>query len=184
MEAHWIERLNSAASDQVIAQEVLAASFAGRQASLEQYARSELESGHPVRIARALMVLGYSDRSTFADQELERFRGSKGMIGAAAEAAIAAYERNLWSRHWFTEANAANEPIQFWRAAIILGKIVDGRFALWQSESAERKGSVMTRFGWTLDDPVGRRTTAWDKKRADTLFGSKRPREIYLSTPV
>lgn len=179
LDAYWTGRLETALSDHDLATEVLAASIAGQQSFIEAFAEEGIASGHPARVARALTILGFGDRSTVADAVLANFAGTAGPIGQAAAAARAAYQRNLWSREWFARAAVSETSDDFWRNGVLLAKIVDGRFALWGAES-RNSGPLLERFGWTLSKPIERRIGEWKKKRSDKLFGDRRPRAIYL----
>jgi len=178
MGAYWRERLESASSDHDLATEVLAACLTGHQAFLEAEAEATIASGHPVLTARALMILGFCDQSPVAEAALERLRNCKGLVGQAADAARFAYERNSWSRVWYDRLVQTNEPVEFWRYATLLGKIVDARMLLWNAGTS--KSGLIDRLGWSLEKPMCRRIDAWKKKRSDKLFGGNRPREIYL----
>lgn len=179
MQRYWKERLNQAATDHDLACEVLAASYAGNQAFLETEAELAIATGHPIAMARALMILGYCDESTVAASILPRFAGRAGLVGKAATAAQYAYERNIWSRVWFDRLATSNDPVEFWRYATLLFKIVDARVGLWSASPMAEK--LLDRFAWSLDKPMNRRIEAWQKKRNDKLFGDDRPNDIYLA---
>lgn len=172
-------RVEAAASDHDLATEVLAACLAGHQAFLESEAEAGIASRHPVRAARALMILGFGNQSPVADAKLERFRNRKGLVGQAAKAARFAYERNNWSRIWYERLVETDDVVDFWRYATLLAKIADARMLLWSSTPLEN--SLLDRFGWSLEKPLRRRIEAWRKKRGDKLFGGDRPRRIYFN---
>lgn len=172
------ERLERCSSDHEIASETLAACHAGRQPWLEAYATSEFATGHPVATARALTILGFADATEIAGTTIAQFGNHGGMVGRAAEAARYAYDRNLWSRHWYKQLTQTESRIDFWRYATVLGKIVDARMLLW-TDTAEN-GGLLDRFGLSLNRPIERRIEAWKKKRAGKLFGQDQPRDIYL----
>jgi len=119
------QRLDRAANDHQLAQEVLAALMAGEAAFLEQYARKNLERPEPAANARALMVIGFGMESTTSEALLDRYADAKGLIGNAAKAARFAYDRNRWARHWFEKMCATNSPEEFWAFSILFLKIVD-----------------------------------------------------------
>ncbi|SNT26193.1 hypothetical protein [Sphingopyxis indica] len=172
------ERLRGSASDHDLALEVLAACHAGYQSFLEDFAAGEIATGHPVATARALMILGFADQSEAAQAMLDEFSNHGGMVGRAAEAARFAYQRNSWSRHWYRRLSETEGRIDFWRYGTLLGKIVDARILLWAAEPAE--GSLLDRFGSSLDRGIERRIEAWKKKRENKLFGEDQPRDVYL----
>lgn len=172
------ERLERCTSDHALASEILAACHAGRQPWLEAYATSEIANGHPVATARALTILGFTDASETADATIARFGNHGGMVGRAAEAARYAYDRNLWSRHWYQQLVQTESRIDFWRYATLLGKIADARMLLWTEDAED--GGLLERFGHSLNRPIERRIEAWKKKRGGKLFGRDQPRDIYL----
>lgn len=178
IEVYWRERLERAPSDHLLSIEVLASCMAGHQDFLEAYAESVIATGHPVSTARALMILGYCDEGPTVEATIQRFRGRNGLVGQSANAAHYAYERNCWSRVWFSELARTPNKVDFWRYATLLCKIADGRILLRNSEP--EPGSLLERFGWSLDKPLSRRFEAWKEKRSKKLFGGDRPREIYL----
>lgn len=178
MENYWRERLDALSNDHDLATDVLAACLAGHQTFLEQEADFAISSGHPVAIARALTIMGFCDQSMMVEATLARFPGHNGLVGCAAEAARFAYDRNTWARIWYDRLTQTDSETDFWRYMTILAKIADARVLLWDKASAE--GSLINRFGSTLDTPLRRRTEAWKKKRSDKLFGGDVPRDIYL----
>src|SRR3546814_13296641 len=101
-------------SSDLLATEVLAACLAGHQAFLESEAEAGIASRHPVRAARALMILGFGYQSPVADAELERFRNRNGLVGQAAKDARFAYERNNWSRICYDRLVEADDVVAFW----------------------------------------------------------------------
>jgi hypothetical protein len=174
-------RLSAAATDQELASEVLAAHRSGQQVLLEEYIELLLRHAEPADVARALMVAGFSDRSTFNDQILARFEGASGMIATALTAAKHAYQRNIWSRHWYGEMLKATDGEAFWLAAVLLTKIVDGRLCLWRRKLGAA-GDVMDRFAPSLKQEVMRRFKRWGDKRKKTLFGQEAPPPVFLSS--
>lgn len=172
------ERLNGCASDHDLAMEVLAACHAGQQGAIEDLAAEEIATGHPVSTARALTMLGFADESVTASAMLDRFSNHGGMVGRAADAARAAYQRNSWSRIWYQRLAETKDRVDFWRYATLLGKIADARILLWTIAPFE--GGLLDRFGPSLDRTLERRIEAWKKKRGNKLFGEDQPRDVYL----
>lgn len=171
-------RLDAAANDSLIAAEVLAAHKAGAQEFVKEYVDARLSTGEPAKMARALLVCGFSDVNEHASRTLRRFEESKGFVGDACRAAKYAYERNEWSRHWYREMKATTSPDEFWRCAVLLAKIVDGRIDLWKSEFGS-PGDVYRRFFSTIDDGVDARIKKWRSKRQSKLFGLEIPDPIF-----
>lgn len=172
------ERLDSVPDDHVLAREVLAAQQEGKANILMGYVDTKLQSPIPADVARGLTVIGFMDVSAFADAALERHSNTRGMIGTAAKAARYAYERNRWSRHWFSKMATAKSPETFWPASVQFLKIVDGRVALWARSMGQE--DLAQSFGPLLKSSMKRRIANWKPKREKTLLGNKTPAEIYI----
>jgi hypothetical protein len=138
-----------------------------------------LRKEEPAEISRSIMVTGFSDQCKFNDEILKRYEGSAGLLGSAQKAAKYAYERNVWARHWFEKMCQTDENTDFWRYAVLFLKIVDGRFAAWHSDYAQ-KGSSIQSFGPPVDDKLKNRFTQWENHRNKKLFGSDAPASIFL----
>lgn len=81
-------QLNRARTDHDLAMSVLAAMMANQLPLLKAYIAEKLSSEFPSEIARAIMVIGFSDKTEQNDQRLARFHGKSGMVGKAYTAAI------------------------------------------------------------------------------------------------
>ena len=173
------QRLDGAANDHVISQEVLAAHLNGREDLIHRYIGAKLERQEPVEIAHALMAVGFSDHNPLNDDVLDRYRGAVGFIGDTHDAARYAYDRNRWARHWFERMCEAHDSVEFWRFSILFTKIVDGRFDLWQSKY-EDQNEPMLLFGPSIRNRLQNRFRKWEDKRKKKLFGQDVPAEIFL----
>lgn len=171
-------RLDEAANDALIASEVLAAHEAGAQAFIQEYVDDRLAIQEPVKTARVLLVCGFSDLNDHATRTLQRFEGSEGFIGQAHQAAMYAYRRNEWARHWYGKMKAATSLEEFWSCAVLFAKIVDGRFDLWHTGCGS-PGEVFARFMTTIDDGAESRMKKWQSKRQSKLFGGDIPDPIF-----
>ncbi|PZN98329.1 MAG: hypothetical protein DCF30_14420 [Hyphomicrobiales bacterium] len=176
-------RLDQARTDQDLATEVLAALLNGKQDTLRRYVERRVAGGEPAHVARGVMVAGFSDLDPFNSEILSRFEGSHGLIGDARRAASYAYDRNRWSRHWFAQIAASDEAEDFWRAKVLFGKIVDGRFGVWREQCA-RTGSAIGRLGETVGDGLKSRYGRWEKHRKKTLFGREAPSPFFLPSSI
>lgn len=176
-------RLDQARTDQDLATEVLAALLNGKQDTLRRYVERRVAGGEPAHVARGVMVAGFSDLDPFNSDILSRFEGSHGLIGDASRAARYAYDRNRWSRHWFAQLAASDEAEAFWRAKVLLGKIVDGRFGVWREQYAEI-GSAIGRLGTIFGDGLKSRYGRWEKHRRKTLFGREAPSPFFLPSSI
>ena len=173
------ERLNMARNDHELATEVLAALSSRGEVVLNEFIRERLDRGEPEGIARALLVAGFSNQHDHIRDVLASCRDAKGFIGEAYKAAKYAQDRDGWARYWFEEMCKADCPTEFWRYSILFTKIVDGRFAIWSSEY-EKRGRPLALFGPSIDEEVDRRIERWRKHREKTLFGAKKPPDLFL----
>ncbi|MDP1586322.1 MAG: hypothetical protein Q8M07_01140, partial [Prosthecobacter sp.] len=114
LDAYRRRRLDSARSDYDLSLEVLAALTNGRQAELSSYVQDRLRSDLPSDVARALMLVGFSDRSDAHSEILEKYAATEGIIGSAQRAAAYAYERNTWARQWFERMCRTEDAEEFW----------------------------------------------------------------------
>ena len=173
------ERLNMARNDHELATEVLAALSSRGEVVLNEFIRERLDRGEPEGIARALLVAGFSNQHDHIRDVLASCRDAKGFIGEAYKAAKYAQDRDGWARYWFGEMCRADCPTEFWRYSILFTKIVDGRFAIWSSEY-EKRGRPIALFGPSIHEEVDRRIEKWRKHREKTLFGAKKPPDVFL----
>ena len=173
------ERLNMARNDHELATEVLAALSSRGEAVLNEFIRERLDRGEPEGTARALLVAGFSNQHDHVRDVLASYRDAKGFIGEAYKAAKYAHDRDGWARYWFGEMCKADGPTEFWRYSVLFTKIVDGRFTIWSSEY-ERRGEPMALFAPSIDEEVNRRMEKWRKHREKTLFGAKKPPDVFL----
>ena len=173
-------RLDEASSDAAIAQETLAAHLKNKEDLLDEYVKTKLEMEAPAEKARALMVVGFSDQSRRNDDVFEKYRGTPGFIGDVCDAAVWAYDRNSWGRHWYNEMCKATDPVEFWGSSVLFLKVVDGRYDLWSSEY-EQTGRIMERFWPNLRSALSNRMRKWQSARASKLFGKDVPKAVFLS---
>ncbi|MCP3414258.1 hypothetical protein NLM16_09115 [Bradyrhizobium brasilense] len=171
-------RLDRAANDAQMAVEVLAAERGGARQFVQEYVDAQLALGEPAKMARALLVCGFSDVSDHASRTLERFANREGFIGDAHRAATYAYRRNEWSRHWYFKMKTAANPEEFWQYSVLFTKIVDGRFDLWEAEPGSA-GDTFARFFTTVQDEIEKRVKKWQSERQSKLFGLAIPDPIF-----
>ena len=175
-------RLDAAADDHELSIEVLAALSCSKSDFLTRHAETLLERERPIDKARALMIFGFGDESTKADSILAKYSNSKGLIGAAFSTAKYAYERNVWSRHWYKMMCETESPEKFWCYGVLLTKIVDGRFEIWESSFDKKKDGPIIRFGSCFESKLKNRIKHWKDKREKTLLGSKVPGKVFLTS--
>jgi hypothetical protein len=179
LKLHCFERLDTASNDAELAIEVLAALKSGAEAAVADYVRDRLCTAEPAMTCRALMVCGYAEENEYLASVLALHADAKGFVGTAARAAREAYERNIWSKHWYRLMRTAANEVEFWRYSVLLGKIVDGRFSVWASDAGNR-GAVFVRFMPTVKANLERRIAKWTDKRKKQLFGGKVPDQMFL----
>lgn len=172
-------RLDRAGTDHDLSIEVLAALLNGQQELLTEYIEAKFHKEEPFEISRGIMVAGFSDQSEYNDEILKRYEGSSGLVGSAQKAAKYAYERNIWTRHWFEMLCQTDENTDFWCYAVLFLKIVDGRFSVWHSKYA-RKGSPIQSFRHAVEGGIKNRFAQWEEHRKKKLFGSDAPASIFL----
>ena len=173
------ERLDLARNDHELATEVLAALWSREQAVLSEFIRERLDRGEPEGIARALLVAGFAGDEGRNREVIKGYRDAKGFVGGAYRAAKYARDRDDWARHWFEEMCKADDPTEFWRYAVLFTKIVDGRFAIWGSEYTRHR-EPMRLYASSMDGEVDRRIEKWRRHREKTLFGERRPADVFL----
>ncbi|MGO4175730.1 hypothetical protein [Bosea sp. TAF32] len=173
------ERLDRAKTDQEIAVEVLAALMNQRQEVLASYIERGLASEEPGRMARAIMVAGFSNPSESNKATLWGFENAHGLLGDASRAARYAYERNTWSQHWFAQLCQTDDPTEFWQAKMLMSKIVDPRFDTWRGDFAQT-GSAARLFGSMSENLFKRRYDRWAKHRGKKLFGREASSPLLL----
>jgi hypothetical protein len=69
----------------------------------------------------------------------------------------------------------------FWQSGILLRKIVDGRFAVW-NRSFERNGGIIQRFLKEPERGIANRYRRWKNHRNDKLFGRKVPSRSIIAS--
>lgn len=180
MDALRAQRLDSAWNDHEIALEVVAALLYSKSAFLQRYAEERCRQNEPAVVARGLMICGFADECAWADDLLTRHASTEGLIGTAARAARYAYDRNVWSRHWFKLMAQTASADEFWRFSILFLKVVDPRFDLWEPD-IERSGEAIGRFEPSIQNRLENRIKAWKTKRQKTLVGAKVPDEVYVT---
>ena len=172
-------RLDTASNDYLLSNETLAAHLKGKQDVLRQYVESKLTREEPTATARALMVVGFSDRSTFDEGILSDHKEADGFVSSVCKAASYAFDRNVWARHWFGEMCHTSDVLEFWRYSVLFLKVVDGRYDSWCSEYADRN-DPMCRFFPNLHDSLNNRVNKWRGRREFKLYGGDRPEPVYL----
>ena len=172
-------RLDRIGNDHDLAMEVLAAIRAERIDVLRDYVVDRRQRAEPAHRARATMVAGLSPDEIWAVESVEMLKDEHGFLQRAYSGAKYAMERHQWSRHWTGQMRIATDPVDLWRYAILLSKIVDGRFEAFSAEG-DSPSPLIERFGTTLNDPIRNRIGRWKNKRESKLFGMNVPDRTFL----
>jgi hypothetical protein len=167
-------RLDRAGTDFAISNEVLAAIMADKEDVLEAYVMDRIAREEPAHIARGLMVAGFSEDRIWAREALDAYKQADGFLGTAYKAASYAMDRHLWSKHWAEAMRSAKTSTELWRNAVILEKIVDGRFDGAAMDAAPKEAPIK-RYGLTFNDTIKKRIKSWKDKREKKLFGMDKP---------
>lgn len=173
-------RLDRSANDYDLSLEILAAIRAERLDVLRDYVTDRRSRPEPAHRARATMVAGLSPDEPWAIETVEMLKDKSGFLHDAYKAAKYALERHQWSRHWAWQIQIASKEIDFWRAGVLLAKIVDGRFS-WSDVNGDAPTALVQRFAITLEDPIRERIRKWKNKRESTLFGMDAPEINFLN---
>ncbi len=172
-------RFDKAQNDAELANEVLSALQGAKNHIVEEYIKQNINSNIPSQIGRALMVAGFSDESDFNTSILNEYENHYGTIGEAHKAALYAYERNIWAKHWYQQMTMATDPSEFWCHAVLFTKIVDGRFYLWKKNCTSQQ-ELINLFAPSFDNSLRSRIKKWDKVRSKKLLGFDAPAPLFL----
>lgn len=168
-------RLESCFSDAELFVETLCAMEAGKMAEILALAEQFVATEHPGKIARAVTIAGFCDVNEISPRILHDPRLNVGFLLQVAEAARAAYKRNAWARHWYEQACAAMEPVQYWRDCALMIRAADGRFALWFDPNSDQKEPALIPFARFAHDSLRDRAKDKRNKRQEKLFGVRPP---------
>ena len=172
-------RLDRAVTDHELAMEVLAAEQAGRHDILDAYIKAKCDSDTPAIVARGLMVAGFCDDREEPARVLAAHAGRAGLIGEAHSAAVYAFERNRWARHWYQKMAETDDPVQYWVNKCLFAKIVDGRFYLWNRHDSARSSPLFV-YHEITEDAVKRKGERWKQKREKKLLGRDAPEPLFV----
>ncbi|MGF6649000.1 hypothetical protein [Paraburkholderia sp. GAS82] len=172
-------RLDRIGNDHDLAMEVLAAIRSERLNVLRDYVVDRRHRPEPAHRARAVMVAGLSPDEPWAIETVQMLKDEHGFLRRAYEGATYAMERHQWSRHWAAQMCTASDPVDLWRATVLLAKIVDGRFK-WSDVEGDAPSPLIKRFGTTLNSPIRDRIRKWKNRRNSKLFGMNVPNKTFL----
>jgi hypothetical protein len=148
------------------------------QDRLRDYVADRMTRPQPSYVGRAIMVAGFSNCPDWAVQTVSQFEDAHGFLGEAYDAAKYAMDRYRWSVDWAELARKATAETELWRYAVILSKIVDGRF--YYRGSVPAPNSLLARYANSFEGLIRARVKKWRDKRAKTLFGMDAPIPLFL----
>lgn len=174
-------RLLASRSDSEIAREVIAAHLSGKLELLQSFIDELLAVGRPYETALALMSAGFCDTNAHAAAVLSNFAGVEGFLGTVHATASGWYKKNAWAKTWYEEMLSAEQPSDFWRASVLLMKIVDGRFDVW-GHVLDGASGIFKAFTPTIQREIEKRIEKVQKKRDGKLFGAKAPIALMIGS--
>jgi hypothetical protein len=120
-------RLDSVTNNADLARVVWAALWVEKPEEIKKYIDAKLTSEWPVAQARGIMVAGLMGESQYSVDVIERFTNLPGFLGDTQRQALELYQRHTWAMHWLRAMQNASSAEEFWRAAVLYRKVVDGR---------------------------------------------------------
>ncbi|EPL09079.1 hypothetical protein [Pseudomonas sp. CF150] len=123
----WEERLLTAGSDEVLAQEVTAAERFGAAKFIEAFVQDKACSSSTLDQSFAITVAGFSKHSKEWLAVIECHLDNKGITGDAAKKAKIAHQTGEWAKRWIRDMSLAATPDEFWRCLIISTACMDQR---------------------------------------------------------
>ncbi|OIJ39941.1 restriction endonuclease [Massilia timonae] len=172
----WWRRLAYAASDEILAQEVLAAERFGAEAYIKKFVEENAASPSTLDQAMAVAVAGFSNRSDFYSEIITCHLDKEGISGDAAKMAKSAADAARWARVWLADMWSAKTLEEFWRCLIILGTCMDSRLDSGPNRCSEWSDYHLV-FAKLRDNASAKQA----RKREKTLFGLEAPGKIYLA---
>lgn len=178
--SHQFSFLDKANTDKELMLVVVAALLNNRHELLNEYISQKTSRIEPSEVARGIMVAGFSDQSAFNDKVLEKYKDEKGLLGQSYQAAMYAYNRNNWSRHWYKLMNNTKSLEDYWCYNQLFLKIVDQRFEVWKTELFSLE-SLDKKFQQSYKSKLKRRYEKWNNHREKKLFGLDAPKAIFIN---
>ena len=179
LDAYRFELLDKALSDQQIYNHVLAAIVNNNEKIIYEYINQKINCVEPSQIARGILVAGCLDENTLSDELFNTYKDYNGIIGEAYKASLYMYERNIWSKYWFTKMLSTEDNEEFWKYMILFIKIVDLRFYKWKYLFL-KDNVLFQKFYQSFRNDINNRCKKWQKERDKKLFGSEPPNPTYI----
>lgn len=171
-------RLRSLPNDAELFTEVLCAINAGKTAEVVEYAEALMATEHTGDMARALILVGFCDANAVSPILLNDSRCALGFLAEVVATARAAYERNIWARHWYEAACTTQESVAFWRNCALMIRAADGRFISWYKPVDDLQQPALMSFARFASDGLKDRAKTKRNDRGKTLFGLHPPSEV------
>lgn len=179
LDLYRFELLDKALSDQQIYSHVLAAIVNNNETIIYDYVNQKINCVEPSQIARGILAAGCLDENSLSDELFNTYKDFNGIIGEAYKASLYIYERNIWSKYWFTKMLSTEDNEEFWKYMILFIKIVDLRFYKWKY-SLLKDNILFQKFYQSFRNDINNRCKKWQKERDKKLFGSEPPNPIYI----
>ncbi|HYW57045.1 MAG TPA: hypothetical protein VE934_08790 [Polaromonas sp.] len=180
LDALRARRLDQAANNEDLAQEVWAALWNGKSGKLRLYIDERLDSLWPAMQARAILVAGLMGENSHSSSVMARFDGVPGLLGETQHVAREVHERHVWAEHWFAAMRVARSAEDFWSAAVLFLVVVDGRFEVLRS--SEEEAQEPFRLHWpAIERQLKNRFDKLRGKWKDRLLNEDRPWQQFLA---
>ena len=179
LNSYRFELLDKALSDQQIYSHVLAAIVNNNETIIYDYVNQKINCVEPSQIARGILVAGCLNENSLSEELFNTYKDFNGIIGEAYKASLYMYERNVWSKYWFTKMLSTEDNEEFWQYMILFTKIVDSRFYKW-NYSLLNNNVLFRKFYQSFRNDINNRCKKWGKERDKKLFGSEPPNPIYI----
>lgn len=179
LNSYRFELLDKALSDQQIYSHVLAAIVNNNETIIYDYVNQKINCVEPSQIARGILVTGCLNENSLSEELFNTYKDFNGIIGEAYKASLYMYERNVWSKYWFTKMLSTKDNEEFWQYMILFTKIVDSRFYKW-NYSLLNNNVLFRKFYQSFRNDINNRCKKWGKERDKKLFGSEPPNSIYI----
>lgn len=175
----WNDRLESCSNDLELFEFVLAFQQEGNISWLKQIIREGLDSPWHFNQARAIMLLGFLEDAESKVTLQEYCNVPQSWIKSVAEKALAAYQRNVWAKHWFQQFLEDDDNVKAWACYKLFLKCVDRRFLIWEPEFVNEESvknmqiEERVKFLRLNQNELKKHIEANEKRRRETFLGEK-----------
>lgn len=166
-------RLYKAENNDILAHEIWAALFCQQEKALLEFISELSQSPLPIYQARGIMMAGYLGRNALSESILSKNNYS-GLLHKSIERACDAYQRHLWTLHWYSLMHEAISAESFWCASVTFLQVVDERFLMVKHDDGTASDIYM-QYWPCVASQLNSRFKKPRRKRTETLFGNKAP---------